>query len=70
MSIEQEIPQTGFVTTSWVKKRYAISNSTFYQWVADKRLFTVKIGPRAVRVSVEHLRAFEATFKSPDVKPR
>lgn len=61
MNYHPDIPETGFVTPHSVKQRYAISNSTLYQWIADKRLpAPVKIGPRAVRFRVEDLRAFEA----------
>jgi len=38
MHYDPEIPQGGFVSTDWVKRRYAISNSTMYQWIADKHL--------------------------------
>lgn len=60
-----DIPQTGFVTPQWVKKRYVISNSTLYQWLADKRLASpLKVGPRAVRFRVEDIRVFEAKFST------
>ena len=28
MNDHVDLPQTGFITTQWVKKRYSISNST------------------------------------------
>jgi predicted DNA-binding transcriptional regulator AlpA len=58
-----ELPASGFVTPQWVKRRYAISNSTLYVWLADKDNSFPKahrIGPRAVRFRVEDLREFEA----------
>lgn len=61
MNYHNSLPQTGFVTAQWVKKHYAISNSTLYNWIGNKRLPPpVKIGARAVRFRVEDLRAFEA----------
>jgi predicted DNA-binding transcriptional regulator AlpA len=63
MNYHPEIPQTGFVTTAWVKKRYSISNSTLYQWIADRYLpAPVKIGPRAVRFSSQDIQRFEASL--------
>lgn len=67
MNYHHDISHTGFVTTAWVKKRYAISNSTLYQWIADKRLPTpVKIGPRAVRFRIDDISAFEAKLPGRD----
>ena len=44
------LPQSGYLTAEWVKRRYSISNSTLYKWIADKRFVApVRIGPRAVR---------------------
>ena len=61
MTDYHELPQTGFVTAHWLKRYLSISNSTLYQWIADKRLpAPVKLGPRAVRFRVEDIRAFEA----------
>ncbi len=61
MNYHPHVPQTGFVTPHWVKKRYSISKSTLYAWIARNYLpAPVKIGPRAVRFRVEDLRAFEA----------
>ena len=61
MNYHPDLPQTGFVTALWLKQYLSISNSTLYQWIADRRLpAPVKIGPRAVRFRVEDIRAFEA----------
>lgn len=61
MNCLPELPQTGFVTTAWVKKRYSISNSTMYSWISTAFLpRPYRIGERAVRFRVEELRAFEA----------
>lgn len=69
MTYHLDLPQTGFMTPHWVKKRYSISNSTMYGWIARSYLpAPVKIGPRAVRFRVEDLRAFEAKFLARDDK--
>ena len=69
MNYHPDIPQTGFVTPHWVKLRYSISNSTLYQWVADKYLPPLyKIGPRAVRFRVEDIKEFEAKLLACDGK--
>ncbi len=61
MNYHPELPQTGFHTPHWVKKRYSISNSTMYAWIARNHLpAPVKIGPRAVRFRAEDILAFEA----------
>ncbi len=60
MNYDAEIPPGGFVSAVWVKRRYAISNSTMYEWIADKHLPSpIKIGPRAVRFRVEDIQRFE-----------
>lgn len=56
------LPKSGYLTAGWVKRRYQISNSTLYKWIADKRFVApVHIGPRAVRWRAEDLAAFEAS---------
>lgn len=65
MDNDSNLPLTGFKTSSWVKKRYNISNSTLHLWQnAGNFPKSVKIGPRAVRFRVEDLRAFEARLLS------
>ncbi len=60
-----ELPPAGFVSASWVKERYAISNSTLYKWIADKHLpAPVKIGPRAVRFRVSDILSFEQKLEA------
>jgi predicted DNA-binding transcriptional regulator AlpA len=60
MHSNTSIPQSGFVSKKWLLKRYDISNSTLYKWIADGRLERpVKIGPRAVRFRMESILAFE-----------
>ena len=67
MNYHPNLPHSGFVTPHWVKKRYSISNSTMYAWIARNYLpAPVKIGPRAVRFCVRSLRAFEAKILGPD----
>ena len=61
MNYDTELPRNGFMTPHWVKKRYSISNSTMYAWIARNYFpAPVKIGPRAVRFRVEDIREFEA----------
>ncbi len=65
-----EIPASGFVTTSFVRKRYSISNSTLYEWVAKSFLPPLhKLGPRAARFFAEDIRRFEQERTARDVKP-
>ena len=65
MSHHPDIPKHGFVSPHWVKKRYSISNSTMYAWIASNHLpAPVKIGPRAVRFRVEDLFVFEGKMGS------
>ena len=67
MKNQSDLPETGYVTALAVKQRYAISNSTLYQWLAENRLARpYRIGGRAVRFRVEDLRAFEAKFLTRD----
>lgn len=57
------LSETGFLTAADVKRRYRISSSTLYKWIADGHLPPpLKIGPRAVRWSLESLAAFEASL--------
>ncbi|WP_409565735.1 helix-turn-helix transcriptional regulator [Methylobacterium sp. E-045] len=61
MSHHPDVPQTGFVTPLWVKRRYSISNSTMYAWISRNYLpRPCRIGPRAVRFRVQDIREFEA----------
>lgn len=71
MNDHPDFPKSGFVSVSFVRKRYAISNSTLYKWLAEDRLGCkpVRIGPRAVRFRVEDLRAFEAKLTARDPEP-
>ena len=63
MNCLPELPQTGFVTLAFVRKRYSISNSTTYSWISSSFLpRPYRIGPRSVRFSIEELRKFEAKF--------
>lgn len=65
MNYQPDIPQTGFVTPQWVKRRYSISNSTMYSWLAQNYLpKTYRVGPRAVRFLAADIRAFEAKLLS------
>ena len=68
MRRHSELPLSGFVTPTWVKDRYSISNSTLYSWIA-KGLFPapVRIGPRATRFEAESLRRYEAGLTSTDL---
>lgn len=56
----RKLPDGGFVTSRFVRARYAFSNSTLHAW-QNKGIFpkSVKIGPRAVRFRVEDLLEFE-----------
>lgn len=57
------LPQSGYLTADWVKRRYSISNSTLYKWIAEGHFpAPVKIGPRAVRWASVSLRKFEASL--------
>ncbi|WP_152047143.1 helix-turn-helix transcriptional regulator [Aureimonas psammosilenae] len=68
MNYSNDLPATGFVTPSWVKRRYQISNSTMYLWVAQGRLPPLyRIGPRAVRFRAEDLRSFEEKLATREV---
>ena len=70
MDYHSEMPPSGYVSAAWVKARYSIANSTLYAWIAEGILpAPLRIGPRAVRFSVESLRAFEAKLLASD-KPR
>ena len=63
MNDDTALPQSGYLTADYVKRRYQISNSTLYKWIAEKRFVApVKIGPRAVRWTAESLRQFEASL--------
>lgn len=63
-----DIPTSGYVTTRWVRERYAISNSTLYEWIKAGRLpKPIRIGPRAVRMSMTSLLEFEAKLAAPHV---
>ncbi|MBB2963514.1 AlpA family transcriptional regulator [Methylobacterium sp. R2-1] len=65
MNYHPELPASGFVTPQWVKRRYSISNSTMYSWLAQDYLpKTYRVGPRAVRFRVEDIREFEAKLLS------
>ena len=71
MTDYSEIPLTGFVPPLWVKKRYAISNSTMYSWISRNFLpAPVKIGPRAVRFRAEDIQRFEAKLMARDGEGR
>nr|WP_137830369.1 helix-turn-helix domain-containing protein [Methylobacterium sp. L1A1] len=60
MNYHLDLPQTGFVTPKRVQHYLSISNSTMYQWLADKYLPPLyKVGPRAVRFRAEDIREFE-----------
>lgn len=60
MSNIAETPSSGFVTSGWVKKRYAISNSTLYKWTSEGYFpAPLKIGPRAIRFRIEDIILFE-----------
>lgn len=67
MGHESGLPKSGFVSPSWVKARYQISNSTLYKWVAEGTLpRPLRFGLRATRFAVEDLRRFEATLQRTD----
>lgn len=69
MNHHPDIPQTGFVTPRWVKRRYSISNSTMYSWIAQNYLpKTFRVGPRAVRFRVEDIKEFETKLLARDSK--
>lgn len=69
MNYHPNKPPAEFLTPAWVKKRYSISNSTMYAWIARNYLpAPVKIGPRAVRFRAEDLHKFEAKFATSDVE--
>ena len=58
------IPESGFLTPVWVKRRYVISNATMYEWISKKHLpAPLKIGPRAVRFRAEDIRGFEEKLR-------
>ena len=61
MRNQSDIPTDVFVSPSWVRLRFGISNSTLYNWIAAKHLPTpIKIGPRAVRFRLSDILQFEA----------
>ena len=66
-----ELPLTGYITASFVKKYFAISNSTLYSWLAASYLPPIyKVGPRAMRFRAQDIRKFEQERTKGDVKPR
>lgn len=68
MATDSGLPQSGFVSPSWVKAHYQISNSTLYKWLAEGFLpKPLRFGPRATRFAVEDLRRFEATLRTTDI---
>ena len=54
-----------YVTANWVKRRYSISRSTLYAWIAAGHLPAPKrIGPRATRFLLADIENFEANLSS------
>ena len=57
---DRDLPCSGFVTARYVQRRYSISRSTMYLWLAENWLPPLhSIGKRAKRFRAEDLRAFE-----------
>ena len=68
-ALKDALPSAGYVTAEWVKRHYAISNSTLYKWISEGRFpAPVRIGPRAVRWSSLALRVFEASLASAELR--
>lgn len=58
-----QLPESGYLTTAWVKARYQLPNSTLHAWIAAGKFPTpVRIGPRAVRFLAADLAAYEAAI--------
>ena len=60
MNYDSELPRSGFVSASWLKRYLAISNSTLYAWQSSGILpRMVAVGPRAKRFRAEDIRRYE-----------
>ncbi len=64
MGHDSGLPKSGFVSPTWVKAHYNISNSTLYKWISEGFLpAPLRFGQRATRFAVEDLRRFETALR-------
>lgn len=60
MNFDSNLPQSGYVTPTWLKNYLQISNSTMHSWIASGWLPRPhRVGVRAVRFRAEDIRRFE-----------
>lgn len=65
------LPQSGYVSPTWLAHYLQISKSTLHSWVASGLLPRPhRIGLRAMRFRAEDIQRFEEERTARDVKPR